>query len=235
MAKSVIKFLKTRNVLSPTRSYEFDAGIDFYVPKFEANFIKNLKEKNSDMFSKLSSENDITFSSVSFSIEDNKSKSKVEYDLSDKNDSVIKFDEKTGKNYFLLSPHSRILIPSGIQSRMEKPGRALIAANKSGVASKSGLIFSAQVVDYTYQGEIHIGIINTSLKVVRIYEDMKLIQFLETPIFNSTIEIVDGLKLNDTVDGLKLKDTLEGQQTIAAFYKGLQDDRGEEGFGSSDK
>lgn len=231
MAKTVIKFLKRRDVLSPSRSYEYDAGIDFYVPKFEASFIEDLKEKNPDVFNPISlppNSGSIVFTTSSntgsSTLTMENEQSKVEYDLSDENDSIIKFDEESGKNYFLLSPHSRILIPSGIYSRMEKPGRALIAANKSGVASKNGLIFGAQVVDYTYKGEIHINIINTSTKVVRIYEDMKLIQFLETPVFNSIIEIVDGQD-----------DGIYKNPNIALFHKGLQDDRGISGFGSSNK
>jgi len=95
---------------------------------------------------------------------------------------------------FILRPHERILIPSGIHCQMSKPGRALITANKSGVATKTGLIFGAQVVDYEYQGEIHISLINTSNQNVRIYAGMKAIQFLETPVFNSDIEVEEGKK-----------------------------------------
>ena len=231
MAKTVIKFLKRRDVLSPSRSYEYDAGIDFYVPKFNVSFIKDLKEKNSDVFNPdpepspphfFSTGTTSTGTTSTLTMENDKSQVHVKYDLSDDNDSIIKFDDEVGKNYFLLSPHSRILIPSGIHSRMQEPGRALIAANKSGVASKSGLIFGAQVVDYTYKGEIHINVINTSSKVVRIYEDMKLIQFLETPIFNSSIEIADD-------------NTRPFGSRMVSFYEGLQNDRGASGFGSSDK
>jgi hypothetical protein len=34
----VIKFLKVRDVKSPNRSYTYDAGMDFFVPKFNAEF-----------------------------------------------------------------------------------------------------------------------------------------------------------------------------------------------------
>jgi len=115
-------------------------------------------------------------------------------DVSDKNESIIKFDEQEGKAYFPLLPHERLNIPSGIYCLMEEHGRALIANNKSGVASKLGLVFGASVVDTEYQGEIHINVINTSNKTVRIYEDMKIIQFLETPIYNSVIEEVETLE-----------------------------------------
>ena len=97
---------------------------------------------------------------------------------------------------------------------MESVDRALIAANKSGVSTKSGLIFGAQVVDASYQGEIHISLINTSNIGVRIYEDMKVIQFIETPIYTSTLEFTS------TVDDL---------------YNAIKSDRGATGFEASDK
>jgi len=103
---------------------------------------------------------------------------------------------------------------------MQEPGRALIAANKSGVASKSGLIFGAQVVDYTYKGEIHINVINTSSKVVRIYEDMKLIQFLETPIFNSSIEISEDNNLASGTFDIVTEGSWSNPYTFADMYPG---------------
>jgi dUTPase len=198
-----IKFLKIRDVKPPTRAYEFDAGIDFFVPEFTPKFIKDLKEKNPLV---------------------GKSVAKITWDLNDYNDTFFKFDEETGKNYFLLAPEARVMIPSGIKSRMAKPGRALIAANKSGIATKHGLIFGAQVIDYTYKGEIHLSLINTSTKVVRIYEDMKILQFLEMPVFTSQIEVTN------TVDPI-----VDAEETEKTFYKDLQDDRGAGGFGSTDK
>lgn len=221
---SKIQFLKVRNVLSPSRAYDFDAGIDFYVPQFNSTFIKDLKDKNPDIFSKkeccchsngvytLASSGTLTISGSA----------STTYVMEDKNDSIIKFDDEKGLNYFLLAPHQGVLIPSGIHVRMAGPGRALIAANKSGIASKHQLVFGAEVVDYLYQGEVHINVINTSTKVVRIYEDMKLIQFVETPVINSDINVV-----NPNFD----KDDVQKDK----FYEGMQRDRGEGGFGSSNE
>jgi len=172
-----IKFLKIRDVKSPTRAYEFDAGIDFYVPEFNEEFLNDLAEKNQGR------------------------------DLGQR-----KFD---GIDYIGIPAHSRIMIPGGIKSRMSEPGRALIAANKSGLATQRGLIFGAQVVDYTYKGEIHLSLINTTNETVYISAGQKIIQFLEMPVFNSKIGIFQG---NEDV-----------------FYEGLQDDRGDGGFGSTDK
>lgn len=215
MVKSAIKFTRTRYVTLPVRGHIFDAGIDFFVPSFDKQFIEDLKKKNPDVFeipveyasgySLIGS--GLTIQGGSISVP------KVEFDLTDENDSLFKMDDEKGENYFLLAPLGRINIPSGIYCQMAESGRALIAANKSGVASKQGLIFGAQVVDFEYQGEIHINVINTSSKVVRIYEGQKLIQFLETPIFTSPIEEVD---------------------TLQNLYKGATS-RADGGFGSTDK
>lgn len=223
MPNEKIKFLKVRDVNSPKRAYQFDAGIDFFVPKFTPKFIEDLKEINPDVFGQecnYSGQIVGYASSQTLTLTNESSGSNVKWDLSDDNDTAFKFDEKTGSTYFLLSPGQRIMIPSGIKSRMAEPGRALIAANKSGVATKKGLVFGAQVVDYTYKGEIHLSLINTSTKVVRIYEDDKILQFLETPVFTSEVVI-------ETADDIEKHEK--------EFYKGLQDDRKDGGFGSTDK
>jgi len=147
---NTIKFLKTRNVKSPSRANKYDAGIDFFVPEFTPDYLEILKEKNPEIY--------------------------IE------NDKII------------LGPGERILMPSGIYCQMASPYRALIAANKSGVSTKTGLIFGAQVVDYEYQGEIHLSLINTSDGAVIITPNMKILQFIETPIFCSNIEIINDLK-----------------------------------------
>lgn len=173
-----IKFLKTRNVKSPSRANKYDAGIDFYVPEFTEEFLKDLREKNPDI--------------------------------------VIL------ENSIVLRPGERVLIPSGIHCQMASPHRALIAANKSGVATKFGLIFGAQVVDFEYQGEIHLSIINTNKgithsgkEIIQITPGMKILQFLEMPVFNSELEITDNLSIND-------------------FYDNIETTRAAGGFGSTD-
>lgn len=173
-----IKFLKVREVKSPTRANKYDAGIDFYVPEFTPEFLKDLKAKNPD--------------------------------------NVI------NELFIVLRPGERILIPSGIHCQMENNDRALIAANKSGVVTKHGLIFGAQVVDYEYQGEIHLSLINTNKKIdhkgngfVVIVPGMKILQFLEMPIFTSEVEITEN-------------------QTPNEFYEEVTT-RGAGGFGSTDK
>ena len=217
--KTTIQFCRTREVKLPNRSNKHDAGIDFFVPSFDKEFIEDLKLKNSLIFEEGHSNNPTlsgtlvltTCGTTGYS--SSAAQPKVNFDVEDENDTLIKFDEEEGKNYFAVAPLSRALIPSGIYCKMEAPDRALIAANKSGIASKKGLIFGAQVVDYEYQGEIHISVINASSKTVRIYEDQKLIQFLEMPIFTSVIK--------------EVKDTTDLYDKIT--------DRGVQGFGDHDK
>jgi dUTPase len=183
-----IKFLKTRDVKSPSRANQFDAGIDFYVPELTEDFVKELHQKNT--FRDLENLGNLLY------------KSYIAHD-------------SDGVTTIFLYPQERILIPSGIYCKMAHPGRALIAANKSGVATKMGLVFGAEVVDYEYQGEIHLSLINTGTVTVKIQGGMKAIQFLETPIYNSDIEVL-------------------GNLIPVSFYE-RETSRGADGFGSTDK
>ena len=157
-----LKFTKIRDVKSPVRGTEEAAGIDFFVPNYNEQFLADFTAKNS----------------------------LINYDIADDGSSMR----------FELKPGQRVLIPSGIKTWMDK-GTALIAANKSGVASKKGLIFGAQVVDSDYAGEVHINVINTGDTSVRIETGDKLIQFIHTPIILSplvevTTEEYDNLQIN---------------------------------------
>jgi len=199
-----IKFLKIRDVKSPSRANSSDAGIDFYIPKFTEQFKSDLIAKNEFLIV----ESEIhkgTFTQKVFG-------------------NPFKIDDKTNEFYFELKPLERILIPSGIKYKMEHKAfnhnknvvdleynRALIAFNKSGVTTKLGLISGACVCDMNYQGEVHINLINVSNDVVKIYENQKIIQFIEMPVYTSAIEFVEN------------EDEL--------FY-GIKTDRGEKGFGA---
>lgn len=80
-----------------------------------------------------------------------------------------------------LLSNQRTLIPSGIKVSLPD-GYALIAFNKSGVASKTGMIVGACVVDEDYQGEIHLNMINTSDIGQLIRPGDKLTQFILVPV-----------------------------------------------------
>ena len=85
-----------------------------------------------------------------------------------------------------LNPGESVLIPSGIRARLPLH-TALIAMNKSGVATKKRLQVGACVVDCDYQGEIHIHVFNTGLNPVEINSGDKLVQFLLTPIIKAKL------------------------------------------------
>ena len=152
-----LKYTKIRDVKSPVRGTEEAAGIDFFVPNCNEQFVKDFREKN-------------PFIDYSATI-------------------------NAGEMQINIAPGQRVLIPSGIKTWMTT-GTALIAANKSGVASKKGLIFGAQVVDSDYAGEVHISVINTSNDEVIIKTGEKLIQFIHTPVLLTPPEEVDEYMFN---------------------------------------
>jgi dUTP pyrophosphatase len=86
-------------------------------------------------------------------------------------------------------PGKAILIPSGIKAQVPE-GYALIAFNKSGVATKEGLVVGACVVDEDYEGEIHLHMINVGDKVVDIVPGQKLTQFILIQINYSDVQVV---------------------------------------------
>lgn len=113
-----------------------------------------------------------------------------------------------------IMPHGRANIPSGIRSRINS-NVALEAHNKSGIATKFGLIFGASTVDASYQGIIHISLINTTSKSVDIPLGMKVVQFIPRLIDTSEIEVYDNV-------------------TLEEFYKNFEfSNRGEGAFGST--
>lgn len=88
-----------------------------------------------------------------------------------------------------IYPNDGIKIPTGVKVNIPE-GTALMAFNKSGVATKHGLIKGAELADCGYQGELHIHVINTSNKLVKISPGMKIIQFVLVPILTPALEQV---------------------------------------------
>lgn len=169
-------FVKTRNVKSPLRGHATDAGIDFFCPKFDKKFVMDLFEKNPEAkFSVVIKDEVIT----PFNINTTKVFEPLPEGV----------EEMNQPGQIVLYPGERILIPSGIKMKNNISGSALIAFNKSGVATKDGLCKLAEVVDEPYIGEIHISVVNTNnLVTVGIIEDLKLIQFVHVPVIYSTPE-----------------------------------------------
>jgi dUTPase len=119
-----------------------------------------------------------------------------------------------GVRIIRIMPHGRVNIPSGIRSFIPK-NVALEAQNKSGIATKYGLIYGASVVDANYQGIIHISLINTTSQVIELPFGMKAVQFLPRVIDISPIEVYNNMSLDD-------------------FYKDFEfSNRGEGAFGST--
>lgn len=127
--------------------------------------------------------------------------------------------DKLSYQSIIIEPGKRVLIPSGIKVWMKPKESALIAANKSGLASKDGLTFTAEVVDSDYTGEVHIGLLNNSNKVKLFQSGDKAIQFVHTPVIFSNLEEVDNLDYSN----LQYEDDPNGSA------------RGEGGFGSTGK
>ena len=128
------------------------------------------------------------------------------------NASLLTYPDQT--TVVRIEPHGRVNIPSGIRSRI-CVNVALEAHNKSGIATKYGLIFGASTVDASYQGIIHISLINTTDNVIELPLGMKVVQFIPRIIDISDIEVFDNISFDE-------------------FYKDFEfTNRGEGAFGST--
>ena len=123
--------------------------------------------------------------------------------------------ESTDEGDFVVIPSlGRVNIPSGIRSRFAA-NIALEAQNKSGIATKLGLIYGAGLVDSSYKGIIHISLINVSDKAVKLPLGMKIMQFVPRFVDASEIEV-------------------HSEITVEEFYKDFEfTNRGEGAFGST--
>lgn len=93
-----------------------------------------------------------------------------------------------------LGAGSRVLIPSGVRALISPPNSMLMAANKSGISTKKGLIYGAEIVDSTYTGEIHLSIINTTHLSQVIDFNKAILQFIHVPVF-----LTEPKKITDVV------------------------------------
>lgn len=93
-------------------------------------------------------------------------------------------------NSITILPHCDIKIPAGIKSKFPN-NVALIANNKSGIATKKKLVFGAAVIDSAYQGEWHIHLINTSNNPQTIEFGQKIVQFIPHYIYNEGLVVRD--------------------------------------------
>ena len=112
-----------------------------------------------------------------------------------------------------LRPNCDILIPSGIKVLLPVD-HCLLLCNKSGVATKLKLVSGAELIDEDYRGEVHIHLFNFSHGITILRPGMKIIQGILIPTKYFNIREV---------------------ATEAELYAGALSDRGQGGFGSTDK
>jgi dUTPase len=189
MTTNRIRFVKLRDVESPSRANSGDAGLDFYIPK-DLSF-EEIREANKDAQCTVLSESGFN------------AYGKVK----------CNFNTKGFITSFVFGPHTRLLIPSGIKVLIEPKNSMLMAANKSGISSKKGLVYTAEIVDSPYTGQIHIGIANLTNFAVELPVG-KAIQFIHVPVYLT-----------------------EPEEISLEDYEGIAKDwgtRGSNGFGSSD-
>lgn len=96
-----------------------------------------------------------------------------------------------------IEPGEAVLIPAGVKVEVPE-GHALVAFNKSGVATKKGLTVGACVVDCGYQGEVHIHLVNNSSTTSEINPGDKIVQFVLLPLGDPAVELVDNDQLYTT-------------------------------------
>lgn len=83
-------------------------------------------------------------------------------------DFFIPNDWNNGKPY-ILRINEQVNIPSGIKTIFSND-LGLIGFNKSGIATKKGLIFGAHVIDSGYRNQVHLNL----FKVVKGTEDIRV-------------------------------------------------------------
>lgn len=96
-------------------------------------------------------------------------------------DIAIDFGSDGFVKSFKLKPNESVLIPSGIKMNVPE-GYMLQYTNKSGIASKRGLLVGACIVDSGYMGECHIDLHNVSKYEQTINAGDKIVQGILIPI-----------------------------------------------------
>jgi len=118
-----------------------------------------------------------------------------------------------GKYFIRIAPHSDVLINSGYYTKFPS-NVAFIAFNKSGVSRKQKLAVGACVDDASYEGLLHLHVINTSNDYQFVYCGNKVTQFVPVLIDTSGYSVLE-------------------DATPEEFFKNHKSDRGAGGFGST--
>lgn len=108
-------------------------------------------------------------------------------------------------NLIKILPHCDVKIPAGIKSKFPK-NVALLATNKSGVATKKKLVVGATLIDTSYQGEWHIHLINTSDEAQYLEFGTKCVQFMPLLLY------VEGCTITNDENGFFTETTNRGNK-----------------------
>ena len=237
-----LDIVKTRKVKTPAKSWEA-AGWDFFIPEnlsifdFAKSYTAYLDDSveydktklyfvplvfhmvsprtNGEFKAQLVLKWSGTTSQWTFGVCDFEDKKNSIFNgMNELDNEIIKWltEDETVVASIEMMPHASVNIPSGIKMNLPE-NIFLMAANKSGIASKRRLVYLAQVVDQDYVGEVHLNMINLSDLTVTIKAGEKIIQML--PIYQPVMKEV---KEFGTADEL---------------FKNKNSARGEGGFGSS--
>ena len=205
MNRPSIRYTRVRKVKPLARANSGDAGLDFFFP--EDLTVNQLLEKQAEQV--------LNTYGLEFTVGKDTWAHGWVHGLGQndpQNDPLYLYDQPI--DAVTIRPHARILIPSGIRVLLEPKQSMFMAANKSGVCTKKGLIFGAEIVDSPYTGEVHISLINTSNSNVTLKPGEKVVQFIHVPIFDTEPEEIP-------------------QQLYEDMAKNWGT-RGDKGFGSSD-
>lgn len=201
MNRPSIRYTRVRKVKPLVRANSGDAGLDFFFP--EDLTVNQLLEKQAEQV--------LNTYGLEFTVGKDTWAHGWVPGLG-QNPPLYLYDQPI--DAVTIRPHARILIPSGIRVLLEPKQSMFMAANKSGVCTKKGLIFGAEIVDSPYTGEVHISLINTSNSNVTLKPGEKIVQFIHVPIFDTEPEEIP-------------------QQLYEDMAKNWGT-RGDKGFGSSD-
>lgn len=132
-----------------------------------------------------------------------------------------------GKPY-IIRLGEQVNIPLNIKTRF-KNNQSLVFLNKSGVATKKGLTFGAQVIDFSYTGIIHANM----FKVVKGTEDIRVrrrgfLGFLGFKEWAAVIKPDDKI-----IQGILFQISTESIKEIpnTRYEKQFKTERGSRGFG----
>ena len=192
-----VKLFVCGDVKAPQRK-QGDAGIDFFMPNLTEQFIKDLSDKNPGQ--------PFRWGLVG-----------------------APKDEKDQTNnegvYLYVPPGEDLLIPSYVRARFDD-NVVLQVNNKSGVSANQKFTFGANVIDSSYEGMIHIHIVNYSNNLRFIEFGQKLVQIIPVIFNDAEIELF----YDNQIEAFKeYKNFISKDE----FFKDHNSNRGEGGFGST--